>query len=317
MLKATLISLVMGSTLDPLYWTVTDKRFDADPYHKITVRIGDKMDLICPRHGDGLGHDGKMFHKIYEVSKDAFENCDSSQGKRLISCDQPTKEKKYTVLFQELNPSPYGLEFLPGETYYYNSTGDGVESGMDRREGGGCSSHNMKLAIAVEAEDFALEESNPSNGRLTTGRIGEEGPLAEEIEEIENNSALIIGIAIGAAFVMLVVVSSFFIFKCIRNRNPSNEKMVFISGTSPVDITRVAGNYATQDVKLIPSAHHYAAPNNAHGSSPPPGYWAGQQATLVPHSSDLDFIYHTGSEQSTNQSYVTRDSYTPGDVCEV
>jgi len=73
MLKATLISLVMGSTLDPLYWTVTDKRFDADPYHKITVRIGDKMDLICPRHGDGLGHDGKMFHKIYEVSKDAFE----------------------------------------------------------------------------------------------------------------------------------------------------------------------------------------------------------------------------------------------------
>jgi hypothetical protein len=48
-----------------------------------------------------------------------FRNCDSSQGKRLISCDQPTKEKKYTVLFQELNPSPYGLEFLPGETYYY------------------------------------------------------------------------------------------------------------------------------------------------------------------------------------------------------
>lgn len=48
-------------------------RFDAEPYHKITVRIGDKMDLICPRHGDGLGHDGKMFHKIYEVSKDAFE----------------------------------------------------------------------------------------------------------------------------------------------------------------------------------------------------------------------------------------------------
>ena len=48
-------------------------RFDADPYHKITVRIGDKMALICPRHGDGLGHDGKMFHKIYEVSKDAFE----------------------------------------------------------------------------------------------------------------------------------------------------------------------------------------------------------------------------------------------------
>ncbi|CAG5100232.1 Oidioi.mRNA.OKI2018_I69.XSR.g16905.t1.cds [Oikopleura dioica] len=281
MLKATLISLVMGSTLDPLYWTVTDQRFETEPFHKITVRIGDKMDLICPRHGDGLTHDGKMFHKIYEVSKEAFENCDSSQGKRLISCDQPTKEKKYTVLFQELNPSPYGLEFLPGETYYYISTGDGIESGMDKRQGGGCSSHNMKLAIAVEAEDFLLEENGPSNGKLTSGSRGEEGPLAEEIEEIENNSALIIGIAIGAAFVMLIVVSSFFIFRCLRNRNSTNDKMVFISGTSPVDITRVAGNYATQDVN------------------------------------DLDFIYHTGSEQSTNQSYVTRDSYTPGDVCEV
>ena len=48
-----------------------------------------------------------------------FRNCDTSQGKRLIDCNKPEQEKKYTVLFQDTNPSPYGLEFLPGQTYYY------------------------------------------------------------------------------------------------------------------------------------------------------------------------------------------------------
>ena len=48
-----------------------------------------------------------------------FRNCDSSKGKRLIDCNKPQQEKKYTVLFQDTNPSPYGLEFLPGETYFY------------------------------------------------------------------------------------------------------------------------------------------------------------------------------------------------------
>lgn len=48
-----------------------------------------------------------------------FSNCDATKGKRLIDCNKPEQEKKYTVLFQDTNPSPYGLEFTPGVTYYY------------------------------------------------------------------------------------------------------------------------------------------------------------------------------------------------------
>ena len=47
----------------------------------------------------------------------------------------------------------YSLSLL--DLTLFSATGDGVESGMDRREGGGCSSHNMKLAIAVEGKLLA------------------------------------------------------------------------------------------------------------------------------------------------------------------
>ena len=69
-----------------------------------------------------LGHFFTIFVKFchfFSKINDFFRNCDTSQGKRLIDCNKPEQEKKYTVLFQDTNPSPYGLEFLPGQTYYY------------------------------------------------------------------------------------------------------------------------------------------------------------------------------------------------------
>ena len=48
-------------------------RFRTNPYHEITVKIGDKMDLICPRFDDGLNHNDRMYHRIFEVSKEAFQ----------------------------------------------------------------------------------------------------------------------------------------------------------------------------------------------------------------------------------------------------
>jgi len=48
---------------------------------------------------------------------------------------------------------PISLSLL--DLTLFSATGDGIESGMDMREGGGCSTHNMKLAIAVEGKPLA------------------------------------------------------------------------------------------------------------------------------------------------------------------
>jgi hypothetical protein len=72
MMRLTLISAVMGDTLEALFWTETNAKFEINPYHEITVRIGDKMDLICPRFDDGMNHNDHFYHRIYEVSEEAF-----------------------------------------------------------------------------------------------------------------------------------------------------------------------------------------------------------------------------------------------------
>ena len=47
-------------------------RFDVDTHHRVSVKIGDKMDLICPRVGDGMDHNNHMYHRIYQVDEESF-----------------------------------------------------------------------------------------------------------------------------------------------------------------------------------------------------------------------------------------------------
>lgn len=313
-LVLAMISTVNSETLNPLFWTETDERFSTVPYHQIAVKIGDKMDLICPRFDDGMNHNDMMYHRIFEVSQDAFENCDSSKGKRLIDCNKPAQEKKYTVLFQDTNPSPYGLEFLPGEVYFYISTSVGTMEGMDTARGGGCQMKNMKLAIKVEeAEEIIYEEIADDiafNEKLMNPNI-EVVQIKETIETTRETTpgSLLMGVGLGACGVLFLVLIIVLAYKLYRKRHPGPDKMLYMS---PVDVSRVPLP-PNSEVKLMPVS------GNFHQGSPPPymGYTTLVPCTTITSHHDGEFMYH--SDQSTNQSYVTRDSYTihPGDVCEV
>ena len=35
-----------------------------------------------------------------------------------MTCSDPDLEKKYTIIFQEVNPNPWGLEFDANKAYY-------------------------------------------------------------------------------------------------------------------------------------------------------------------------------------------------------
>lgn len=343
MMRLTLISAVMGDTLEALFWTETNAKFEINPYHEITVRIGDKMDLICPRYDDGMDHNEHFYHRIYEVSEEAFRNCDTSQGKRLIDCNRPQQEKKYTVLFQDTNPSPYGLEFTPGQTYYYISTSSGADlDGIEQNLGGGCENNNMKLAIHVK-EEFFLEESTLSE---PFNKITDELRITERmVEETKNILAaeatpgsLLMGVGLGAFGVLLLVLIIIAAYKLYRKRHPSNDKMLYMS---PVDVSRVplpVHPVVHPDVKLM--ANGAMTHQKGYPSPPPPPYAHMNYTTLVPcmqgnmppmhnmHPSQMNLTHNTNmthdsaeyhSDHSTNHSYITRDSFpiSNGDVCEV
>ena len=83
----------------------------------IDVDINDKLDVICPRRGRDAGEE-LFFFKLYLVEKESFGECSVARGRRILTCSDPNVEKKYTFYFQEISPSPFGLEFQPNSDYY-------------------------------------------------------------------------------------------------------------------------------------------------------------------------------------------------------
>jgi len=324
--KLALVSSVLGDTLDALYWTETNEKFDVDTHHRVSVKIGDKMDLICPRVGDGMDHNNHMYHRIYQVDEESFRNCDASRGKRLIDCNKPEQEKKYTVLFQDTNPSPYGLEFTPGVTYYYISTSSGVDlDGLQQVTDGGCRTNNMKLAIEVEEEEsfYATSPNEQPVDYPTEKEITSQ--IVSNIADDTTPGSLLMGVGLGAFGVLLLVLIILAALRLYRKRHPSNDKMLYMS---PVDVSRVPlPVHPVVDVKgpivggQVQGTYHVAHHGATHQASPPPPYGM-SYTTLVPcniHPSQMNLTHDSQSDHSTNHSYLTRDSFPihNGDVCEV
>ncbi|CAL8134914.1 unnamed protein product [Orchesella dallaii] len=53
----------------------------------------------------------------------------------------------FTITFRSFTPQPGGLEFRPGQDYYFISTSS--RDDLHRRVGGRCSTHNMKVVFKV------------------------------------------------------------------------------------------------------------------------------------------------------------------------
>nr|CAD7609624.1 unnamed protein product [Timema genevievae] len=117
-----------------------------------------------------------------QVSKEEYDTCRiTNPNPRIIAiCDKPYKLMYFTITFRSFTPQPGGLEFQPGQDYYFishltpvsnldlpiigslvsrecndldhASTKAEATSSKDdlhRRIGGRCSSHNMKVVFKV------------------------------------------------------------------------------------------------------------------------------------------------------------------------
>ena len=99
--------------------TLNHLRFRGDQ-RPLNVNLEDKIDLICPSNATGgKNHrSDQLFFKIHLVDERGFRTCSSEGGRRLITCNMPEHEKKYTFYFQEISPSPWALEFEAEKSYY-------------------------------------------------------------------------------------------------------------------------------------------------------------------------------------------------------
>ena len=81
----------------------------------------DQVNIICPVYQPGTHEEDAEKYIIYNVSKEEYDTCRiTNPNPRIIAvCDKPYKLMYFTITFRSFTPQPGGLEFRPGQDYYF------------------------------------------------------------------------------------------------------------------------------------------------------------------------------------------------------
>ncbi|XP_049282627.1 uncharacterized protein LOC125763455 [Anopheles funestus] len=184
-----------------MHWNTTNSIFRIDNTdHIIDVNKGnsqfeyDQVHIICPVYEPGTFDNETEKYIIYNVSKVEYETCRiTNHDPRIIAiCDKPNKLMFFTITFRPFTPQPGGLEFLPGNDYYFISTSS--KDDLHRRIGGRCTTDNMKVVFKVCCADDQQQQQQqhhghlPSNGTVLGGGHSHDGSTGGGVSINTNNT---------------------------------------------------------------------------------------------------------------------------------
>uniref|UniRef100_A0A3P9I2V8 Ephrin-B3 n=1 Tax=Oryzias latipes TaxID=8090 RepID=A0A3P9I2V8_ORYLA len=200
--------LTLPSNLNHLVFL---SRFKDDKGYILYPQIGDRLDLICPPLDTARSTPEYEFYKLYLVSsREQADRCEVMGSPNIVlTCDEPTRERRFTIKFQEFSPNLWGHEFKSMHDYYIIATSDGTRQNLDSMRGGVCATQGMKVVLKVGQSGAG--NSTQSRGPIGGDGGGENGPLQG------SNIAVIAGTAGGSAFLLLV--TAVICFVCYRRRH--------------------------------------------------------------------------------------------------
>lgn len=170
--------VVVAKRIHYIHWNKANPMFRLDNTdHIVDVNAGnlpweyDQVNIICPVSKPNMKYPER--HVIYSVSREEFDSCRITNPKPKIVavCSKPHQLLYFTITFRSFTPTPGGLEFYPGQDYYFISTSSRED--LHRRVGGGCSTHNMKMIFKVADNHRGLRPKVETTTTTTTT----EGPL--------------------------------------------------------------------------------------------------------------------------------------------
>nr|6THG_C Chain C, Ephrin-B1 [Homo sapiens]6THG_D Chain D, Ephrin-B1 [Homo sapiens]6THG_F Chain F, Ephrin-B1 [Homo sapiens]6THG_H Chain H, Ephrin-B1 [Homo sapiens]6THG_J Chain J, Ephrin-B1 [Homo sapiens] len=136
-----------AKNLEPVSWSSLNPKFLSGKGLVIYPKIGDKLDIICPRAEAGRPYE---YYKLYLVRPEQAAACSTVLDPNvLVTCNRPEQEIRFTIKFQEFSPNYMGLEFKKHHDYYITSTSNGSLEGLENREGGVCRTRTMKIIMKV------------------------------------------------------------------------------------------------------------------------------------------------------------------------
>uniref|UniRef100_A0A0K2TJQ6 Ephrinlike [Tribolium castaneum] n=1 Tax=Lepeophtheirus salmonis TaxID=72036 RepID=A0A0K2TJQ6_LEPSM len=172
-----------GKQVHEVHWNASNPMFRIDNTDNVIdvnesngVFEFDQANIVCPYYqgtsSPQTSDEEKETYIIYNVSKEEFDSCIilNPNPRVIAQCDHPDKLLYFTITFRSFTPTPGGLEFKPGNDYYFITTSSKGE--LRRKNGGRCNSHNMKVIFKiaplekrniVKTDDAPLEEKLSNN----------------------------------------------------------------------------------------------------------------------------------------------------------
>uniref|UniRef100_A0A8D3C7N2 Ephrin B3 n=1 Tax=Scophthalmus maximus TaxID=52904 RepID=A0A8D3C7N2_SCOMX len=121
-----------ASNMEPIYWNSLNERFRDDKGYILYPQIGDRLDLICPPLDTARSTPDYEFYKLYLVAtREQADRCEVMGPPNIVlTCDEPTRERRFTIKFQEFSPNLWGHEFKSMHDYYIIDPGSRSSSGQ-------------------------------------------------------------------------------------------------------------------------------------------------------------------------------------------
>jgi len=156
-----------------VHWNQANPMFRIDNTDNvIDVNVGntrweyDQANFICPK----ISNDGSEYEKyiIYSVSKEEYDSCMVYRPTSRVvgSCTRPNELSYFTISFRSFTPIPGGLEFRPGQDYYFITTSS--PNNLHGKNGGRCKTHNMKVIFKVAANKSHLPKTTTVSSTTKT-----------------------------------------------------------------------------------------------------------------------------------------------------
>nr|XP_005748167.1 PREDICTED: ephrin-B3 [Pundamilia nyererei] len=190
-----------ASNLEPIYWNSLNERFRDDKGYVLYPQIGDRLDLICPPLDTARSTPEYEFYKLYLVStREQADRCEVMGPPNIVlTCDEPTRERRFTIKFQEFSPNLWGHEFKSMQDYYIIGP-----YGLPPKK-------EPAAGRTTSKNPGGTGNSSQPRGPFGEEGRGENGPLQP------SNIALIAGAAGGSAFLLLV--TAVICVVCYRRRH--------------------------------------------------------------------------------------------------
>ncbi|XP_022657821.1 ephrin-B1-like [Varroa destructor] len=143
-----------AAKLPDIYWNMSNPIFRIDNTdHIIDVNKDnlvfeyDQVNIVCPKHDPNVPEEETEKYIIYNVSKEEYETCqirDFSRARTIAQCNKPYQSMYFTITFRSFTPQPGGLEFKPGQDYYFIAASEDIQNGENH-----CLTKNMRVQFKV------------------------------------------------------------------------------------------------------------------------------------------------------------------------